>query len=181
MEGDREDREPLQLITFRVGGEDFGIDVAKVQRVLNVPELRTVPNAPDFVEGLMSVGESVVPVVDVRKRFSLTIDDAAGEGKLVTVESAGSLVGLVVDEVPGVVRVEPNSVASAPDLFRGLSSRYLHGIADVHGRLVILLDLDEILSSTERIELEKMMDVVENAPPGPSNANESIEERPETR
>jgi purine-binding chemotaxis protein CheW len=163
-----------------VGGEDFGIDVGKVQRVLKVPELRTVPDAPDFVEGLMSEGESVLPVIDLRKRFSLTIDDAAGAARLVTVDSAGSPVGLVVDEVPGVVKVTLNSVAPAPDFFRGLASRYLHGIVDLQGRLVILLDLDEILSSTERIELEQMMDAVESASADPSHANESVEERPET-
>jgi purine-binding chemotaxis protein CheW len=160
MESDRETREALQLITFRVGGEDFGIDVAKVQRVLNVPQLRTVPNAPDFVEGLMSVGESVIPVIDVRKRFGLTIDNFAAADRLVTVDLAGKLIGLVVDEVPGVVRVDPDSIAPAPDFFKGLASRFIHGIVDLHGRLVILLDLDEILSSTERIELEQMMDTV---------------------
>lgn len=180
MESDREAREALQLITFRLGGEDFGIDVAKVQRVLNVPQLRTVPNAPDFVEGLMSVGESVIPVIDMRKRFSLSIDNVAAAGRLVTVDLAGSLVGLVVDEVPGVVRVDPNSVAPAPDLFKGLASRYLLGIVDVRGRLVILVDLDEILSSTERIELEQMMGAVEDASADPSNANGNVEERPET-
>ncbi len=147
--------EPLQLVAFRVGGEEFGLEVMKVKRVLKVPELRTVPTAPEFVEGVVSVADAVVPVIDMRKRFGVAA--GPGGGQLLVVEAANSTVGLVVDEVPGVTNIAEDAVSPAPDFFKGLAGRYLEGIAEDEGRLIILLNLEEILSSKERIALEKML------------------------
>ncbi len=175
MEERRRAEEPLQLITFSVGGEDFGVDVMRVQRVLRIPELRSIPNSPDFVEGLARVRQSVVPVIDMRKRFGISID-AARDGRLLVVDSAGDSVGLVVDDVPGVVKLEAEAVGPSPDLFKGLASRYLQGIGEVDGRLVILLDLDEILSSTERIELKRLRDAADSLSAGESDVTGNAKE-----
>ncbi len=147
--------EPLQVLAFRVGGEEFGLDVMKVKRVLKVPELRIVPKAPEFVEGVVSIADSIVPVIDMRKRFS--VSEAAGGGHLLVVDAGDSQVGLVVDEVPGVTNIAGDAVSAAPDFFKGLAGRYLEGIAEDQGRLIILLNLEEVLSSKERIALKKML------------------------
>ena len=147
--------EPLQVVAFRVGGEEFGLEVMKVKRVLKVPELRIVPKAPDFVEGVVSIADSIVPVIDMRKRFS--VSQAAGSGHLLVVEAGDSQVGLVVDEVPGVTNIAEDAVSPAPDFFKGLAGRYLEGIAEDQGRLIILLNIEEVLSSKERIALKKML------------------------
>ena len=147
--------EPLQVVAFRVGGEEFGLDVMKVKRVLKVPELRVVPKAPEFVEGVVSIADSIVPVIDMRKRFS--VSESGGGGHLLVVEAGDSQVGLVVDEVPGVTNIAEEAVSPAPEFFKGLAGRYLEGIADDRGRLIILLNLEEILSSKERIALKKML------------------------
>ena len=147
--------EPLQVVAFRVGGEEFGLDVMKVKQVLKVPELRIVPKAPEFVEGVVSIAESIVPVIDMRKRFS--VSEAAGGGHLLVVEVGDSRVGLVVDEVPGVTNIAEDAVSPAPDFFKGLAGRYLEGIAEDQGRLIILLNLEEVLDSKERIALKKML------------------------
>jgi len=148
--------EPLQVVAFRLGGEEFGIEVMKVKRVLKVPELRFVPKSPDFVEGVMSESDAVVPVIDMRKRFSVPADPGSS-GSLLVVEVGNNRVGLVVDEVPGVVQIPDDAVSPAPDFFKGLAGRYLEGIADDQGRLIILLNLEEVLNSKERIALEKML------------------------
>ena len=147
--------EPMQVLAFRVGGEEFGLDVMKVKRVLKVPELRIVPKAPEFVEGVVSIADSIVPVIDMRKRFS--VSEAAGGGHLLVVDAGDSQVGLVVDEVPGVTDIAGDAVSAAPDFFKGLAGRYLEGIAEDQGRLIILLNLEEVLSSKERIALKKML------------------------
>jgi purine-binding chemotaxis protein CheW len=157
MEENSVTAEPRQVVALRVGGEEFGVDVMKVKRVLKVPEIRVVPRAPDFVKGVVSVSGSVVPVIDMRKRFSAPVPVEEAPGALMIVEARDSLVGLVVDEVPGVVEIAEDAVSSAPDFFRGLAGRYLDGIAEEQGRLIILLNLDEVLSSKERIALEKML------------------------
>ncbi len=147
--------EPRQVVAFRVGGEEFGLDVMRVKRVLKVPELRIVPKAPEFVEGIVSIADSIVPVIDMRKRFS--VSESAAGGHLLVVEAGDSQVGLVVDEVPGVTNIAEEAVSPAPDFFKGLAGRYLEGIAEEQGRLIILLNLEEVLNSKERIALKKML------------------------
>ncbi len=147
--------EPLQVVAFRVGGEEFGLDVMKVKQVSKVPELRIVPKTPEFVEGVVSIADSIVPVIDMRKRFS--VSEAPSSGHLLVVEAGDSRVGLVVDEVPGVTNIAVDAVSPAPDFFKGLAGRYLEGIAEDQGRLIILLNLEEVLDSKERIALKKML------------------------
>jgi purine-binding chemotaxis protein CheW len=128
MEENRATAESRQLVTFRLGEDEFAIDVMRALEVLKTREVRSVPKAPDFVEGLVTVRDTVVPVIDMRKRFSL--------------------------------------ISQAPDFFRGLAGRYLEGIARDSERLVILLNLDEILTSKEKIALEKLIEKVKGEDSG---------------
>jgi purine-binding chemotaxis protein CheW len=163
MEESRTEAEPVQVVAFRVGGEEFGIDVMKAQRVLKLPEIRAVPRAPEFVEGVVALEDAVVPVIDMRKRFSVPAAELAPAGTLLVVDSAENRVGLVVDEVPGVVNIPVDAVKVAPEFFKGLAGRYLQGIAEDQDRLILLLDLDEILSSKERIALDKLLEAARDA------------------
>jgi purine-binding chemotaxis protein CheW len=154
----------LQLIAFRIGGEEFGIDVMKVERVLKTPEIRSVPQSPEFVEGVVSVQEDVVPVIDMRKRFSVPQSEWAVPGALLVARIAADRVALVVDEVPGVARPSVESLSPAPEFFKGLAGRYLDGIAQEADRLIVLLNLDEILGSQERIALGEMIEAAKGKP-----------------
>ncbi len=155
--------EAQRVVAFRLGGEEFGIDVMRVSEVLHVPEVRAVPRAPDFVEGVVSVRGSIVPVIDMRKRFSLP--QGPGESSRLLITTIGDReVGLVVDSVPAVIPLAPNSISEPPDYFKGLAGRYLEGIAKDESRLIILINVEEILSSQERIDLQ---DMVEDASGGP--------------
>jgi purine-binding chemotaxis protein CheW len=158
MEDVRAETEPVQVVAFRVGGEEFGVDVMKVTRVLKVPKVRPVPRSPEFVEGVVAVEGAVVPVIDMRERFSVPAAARASQGALLVVDLAGTQVGLVVDAVPGVVSLPPDAVSPAPEFFKGLAGRYLQGIAERGGRMIVLLDLDEVLTSKERIALNEMLE-----------------------
>ncbi len=166
---EKDGADPIELITFRVGGEEFGFDVMRVSRVVKVPEVRKVPKAPDFVEGVVAVQGSALPVIDLRKRFSVPATGGHGAGRLLVVHVGENRVGLVVDEVPGVVRLLSEAISPAPDFFKGLAGRYLHGIGQHGERVIILLNLDELLSSDERIALGRML----NEPPEDSTAAKS--------
>ena len=146
-----------QVVAFRVCNDEFAIDVMKVFEVLKSTDVRSVPKAPDFVEGIVGVRDSVIPVIDMRKRFSLPERASGDAGRMLIVATEDSKVALVVDDVPGVVELPLDSISPAPDFFRGLAGRYLEGIAKDGERIMILLNLDEILSSKERIALEKMI------------------------
>ncbi len=149
---------PIELITFNVGGEEFGFDVMRVSRVVKVPEIRKVPRAPDFVEGVVSLQGSALPVIDLRKRFSVPVTHGRAVGRLLVVQVGEHRLGLVVDEVPGVLRLLAESISPAPDFFKGLAGRYLDGIGQHGERVIILLNLDELLSSDERIALGQMLE-----------------------
>jgi purine-binding chemotaxis protein CheW len=155
MDEERATVETVRVISFRVCGEDFGVDVMRVLEVVRVPEIRRVPRAPEFVEGVVSLRDSVVPVIDMRKRFSLPARPEGGAARLLVAAAAGTQVALIVDEVPDVVDLSRDQINVAPEFFRGLAGRYLEGTARDGGRLLILLNLDEILSARERIALRR--------------------------
>ncbi|MGD2215839.1 MAG: chemotaxis protein CheW [Gemmatimonadales bacterium] len=166
--------EPLRVVRFQLGDEDFAVDVMKVFQVLPVPEVRPVPKAPEFVEGVVDVRDSIIPVIDMRKRFSLPERETADPGRLLIVAIGEARAGLVVDAVPGVVALPEEAVSPPPDFFRGLAGRYLEGLAKDDDHMIIMLNIGEILSSKERIALEK---VVDSAKP----ATEDAEPAPRTR
>jgi len=160
MEERRAEAEPRRFVAFRVGGEEFGLDVANVLEVQRMPAVREVPRAPDFVEGVVEVRATVVPVIDMRTRFEIPEDQRGRDERLLISEGEHGPVGLVVDEVSGVVQAAEDAVEAPPDFFKGLAGRYLAGVARTEERMIVLLDLDEILSSQERIDLREMLEEV---------------------
>lgn len=143
----------VQLVTFRVGGEEFGLDVFQVHEILRWQEPTPVPKAPAFVEGVLDVRGALVPVIDLRKRFEvpqLAYDD---DTRIVLVDFQGERLGLVVDAVTEVLRAPETAVSPPPAFFKGLSAEFLRGIVRLEGRLVVLLDLEKVLSSQERMAL----------------------------
>jgi purine-binding chemotaxis protein CheW len=143
----------VQLVTFRVGGEEFGLDVFQVHEILRYTETTPVPKAPAFVEGVLDVRGSLVPVIDLRKRFE--VPDAAydDDTRIVLVDFQGERLGLVVDAVTEVLRAPETSITPPPSYFKGLAAEFLRGIVRLEKRLVVLLDLERILSSQERMAL----------------------------
>lgn len=143
-----------KIVTFRLGGELFAAEVQNVERVLKYVPPRTLPNMPDWVDGVIEYQQKVVPLVDLRRRFSLPpLADQEGVRTLI-VSSGGEWVGLVVDAVDEVGTFNPAELQAPPAFFRGLAGEYLRGLLRQRDRLVILLDVDRLLSATERLELE---------------------------
>ncbi|HEU4558381.1 MAG TPA: chemotaxis protein CheW [Longimicrobium sp.] len=143
----------VQLVTFRIGGEEFGLDVFQVHEILRYQEPTAMPKAPAFVEGVLDVRGALVPVIDLRKRFEvheLRYDD---DTRIVLVDFQGERLGLIVDEVSEVLRVAETAVTPPPQYVKGLAAEFIRGIVRLEGRLVVLLDLDRILSSQERMQL----------------------------
>jgi len=143
----------VQLVTFRVGGEEFGLDVFQVHEILRYSEPTPMPKAPAFVEGVLDVRGALVPVVDLRKRFELHEVTYGDETRIILVDFQGERLGLVVDEVSEVLRVPETSVSAPPQYVRGLAAEFIRGIVRLENRLVVLLDLERILSSQERMQL----------------------------
>lgn len=145
-----------QVVTFALGDDLFAADVTEVERVLAYRPLATLPNLPDWVAGMAEYGGRSLPVLDLRARFSMPAAPTEVARRVLVLDAGGVRVGLIVDRVVDVVAVPPESWDVAPPLFRGLSGEYLHGVLRRDGRLVMVLDAARLLSSTERLALERV-------------------------
>jgi purine-binding chemotaxis protein CheW len=148
--------EATKLVTFRLGDDLFAADIFAVERVLRYQEPRALPDVPGWIEGVIEYQRRVIPVVNLRRRFELAERAPASDTRIVVLSARGDFIGIVVDSVVEVSTVEGGSVSPAPSFFRGLAGEYLKGIVrrGEGERLVIVLDVEQLLSATERIALE---------------------------
>jgi purine-binding chemotaxis protein CheW len=143
-----------QLVVFQLGAELYGCEISRVHEIIRLQSVTRVPRAPAFVEGVINLRGKVIPVVDLRRRFGLPTAEHTRASRIVVVEIGDQVVGIVVDGVSEVLRVNSAIVEPPSPVVAGIDSEYLHGIAKLSDRLVILLDLDRILAREERRALE---------------------------
>jgi purine-binding chemotaxis protein CheW len=143
----------IQLVTFRLGGETYGINVMQVQEVLRVSEIAPVPGAPHYVLGIINLRGNVVTVIDTRLRLGLSTTEVTDATRIVIIEGASHVVGILVDCVAEVVDLPVSEVESAPNVGSDESSRYIQGVASRDGELLILVDLNKLLTDEEWDEL----------------------------
>jgi purine-binding chemotaxis protein CheW len=140
--------ELLQLVGFHVGGEEFGIDILRVQEIIRTQQLTRVPNSPEFMEGVMNLRGKIIPVIALRKRFGLEQAPPDKQNRIVVVEIQGTVLGFIVDAVSEVLRIPADTVEPPPRL--GLVEReYVSGVGKLSDRLLILLDADRLMSGSE--------------------------------
>ncbi|MBC7672115.1 MAG: purine-binding chemotaxis protein CheW [Polaromonas sp.] len=144
-----------KLVTFRLGDDHFAADVHAVERVLRYAAPTSVPDMPEYIEGVMDYLGRVVPLVNLRRRFELPVMPPGPETRTLILNVSGEWIGVVVDSVTEVAPFDPARVAPPPKLFRGLAAEYLKGIVRHGDRLVIYLDVEQLLSTTERIALQR--------------------------
>ena len=144
-----------KLVTFRLGDDHFAADVHAVERVLRYAAPTSVPDMPEYIEGVMDYLGRVVPLVNLRRRFELPVMPPGPETRTLILNVSGEWIGVVVDSVTEVAPFDPANVAPPPKLFRGLAAEYLKGIVRHGDRLVIYLDVEQLLSTTERIALQR--------------------------
>jgi purine-binding chemotaxis protein CheW len=146
------DQTEQQLVVFELNKEVYGVDIAKVHEIIRMQNITQVPRAPEFVEGVINLRGRVIPVVDLRQRFGFPKAEYSKQSRIVVVEIDGQTIGMVVDGVSEVLRVSTSSIEPPSPVVTTLDSDYLKGIAKLEDRLIILLQLDKILSDAERAE-----------------------------
>jgi len=139
----------LQLVSFVIQGEEFGVDILKVQEIIRPLDITRVPNAPAFVEGVINLRGRIIPIVDLRARFGLPPRERDKDTRIVVVELDEQVTGFMMDAVKEVIRVDRNVIEPPPELAIGVDTDYLKGVAKLDDRLLILLDLEEVLSDEE--------------------------------
>jgi len=139
----------LQLVSFNIGTEEFGVDILKVQEINRMVEITRVPRSPDFVEGIINLRGKVIPIIDLRKRFNLQITDHDKNTRIVVVDIDGQTMGMIVDSVSEVLRIPATTIEPTPDVVTSVDSDYIRGVAKLDNRLLIYLDLAKILTGEE--------------------------------
>jgi purine-binding chemotaxis protein CheW len=147
------DGDDIQVVVFRVGGQEFAFNVFHVQRILRYEKPSPLPKAPAFLEGVLQVQGAVVPVIDLRKRFELGDAPQREETRTMVLEAEGVVVAVIVDAVVEVLRVPSGAVTQSPSVVRGLAAEYIQGIVTLGPRTVILLQTGRLVTSAERIAL----------------------------
>ena len=146
----------LQIVTFRVGEEDFSVSILKVQEIIRMSEITKVPRSPDFVEGVINLRGKVIPVIDLRKRFGLPTVERTNDTRTIVVDCDGKVVGLIVDSVTEVLRLSESTIEPPPDIVGGVDSEYVSGVGKLDDRLVILLEIDKVLTINEKTLLNSI-------------------------
>jgi purine-binding chemotaxis protein CheW len=154
---ERDAREQVEatehLVTFLVGGEEYGVDVRLVQEIIRVPAVTAVPRAPAFVRGVVNLRGRIIPVIDLKTKLGLgRVDAGQRRARVVVVRLKGRLVGLLVDGASQVLKVPVSVIEAAPEEVVEVESHFLRGVAKLDGRLIILVDLLEVLAPELRAD-----------------------------
>ena len=147
-------RSEQQLVVFDLDSEAYGVDIGAVREIIRLQEITRVPRTPDFVEGVINLRGKVIPVVDLRKRFMLSVAEQNDDNRIVVIDIGGQDIGVVVDAVTEVLRILSESVEPPSSVITTADSDYLMGICKLESRMIILLDLERVLSEEEKSVLE---------------------------
>jgi purine-binding chemotaxis protein CheW len=151
------DRETLeQIITFKVAKENYGVEIQMVKEVLRQREITRLPKAPAFVKGVINLRGDVIPVIDLREKFGFEEEEYTDKTRVIVVEVDQKSIGMIVDSVSHVVRLAESQIEPPPALVGGVSSEFIRGVGKFDDRLVVLLNINKILTMDEKMELRKM-------------------------
>lgn len=150
----------VQLVSFFLAGEEFALEILRVQEIIRLVDITRVPNSPDFVEGVINLRGRIIPVISLRSRVGLPKAENDGRTRIVIVDIQGVTLGMIVDAVSEVLRVPADKIEPPPRLKR-LEREYVRGIASLEKRLLLVLDLDYILSQSEQERVAGMGTAIE--------------------
>ena len=142
-----------QVVVFRLGSEDFGVNISSVESIIKMQPITKMPHAPAFVEGVTNLRGKVLPVMDLRTRFGMPSQEADKNSRIIIINVNGVEVGMIVDGVSEVLTIPEQNVEPTPAIATSVDADFITGIAKIAQRLVILLDLGQVLSSEERADL----------------------------
>ncbi len=144
-----EDDDIIQLVTFCLGDEEFGVNIIIVSEIIRLVQITPVPHAPDFILGVINLRGRVLPVMGLRKRFGLQCVDYTEKTRIIVTIWHNQLIGFLVDSVQEVLRVPSSTVVPPPPIFSGIGSEFIDGIGKLDERLLILLNMDTLMADSQ--------------------------------
>lgn len=150
----------IQVVGFRIGTETYGVRIGAVREIVRVPEITSVPSAPDLIEGVINLRGKIIPVMDLRKRFGQAEIQPDKKNRILVVELDGKLLGLIVNAASEVLKIPPADIEPPSSVFAEGESNYVTGVGKLKGRLIILLDITRLLHRPEYKRLEEVAEPV---------------------
>jgi purine-binding chemotaxis protein CheW len=144
----------VKVVSFHLGSEEYGVDIAQVQEINRMVAITHVPRAPQFMEGVINLRGQLIPIIDLRTRFGMPRAEHTKNTRIVVTEIGSKRVGMVVDSVSEVLRLDVGQIEDAPEMISGIDTEYIRGVGKIEDRLIIMLDLARVISGAERRELE---------------------------
>lgn len=148
-----ESSELLQLVSFTIGNEEFGVDILKVQEINRMVDITKMPNSPDYVDGVINLRGRVIPVISLRIRLGIERIENDRDTRIIVVDLSGKTIGFIVDSVSEVLRIPRSITEPPPAITSGINSDYITAVGKLEDRLLILLDLEKILLEEEKAQV----------------------------
>jgi purine-binding chemotaxis protein CheW len=146
--------EKIKVVSFRLGTEEYGVDIAQAQEVIRMVEITHVPRAPRFMEGVINLRGQLIPIIDLRARFGMPRIEKTKSSRIVVTDIGSKRVGIIVDSVSEVIDIPIENIEDAPEMIAGIGTEYIQGVGKVADRLIIMLDLTMVITTDERRDLE---------------------------
>ncbi len=145
-----------KFLTFELGNEEYGVEILKVKEIIGIMNITTVPQTPDYMKGVINLRGKVIPVLDLRLKFSMQEEEHTQETCIIVVEVNNTLIGIVVDRVSEVLEIKKEEIEAAPSFGQAIDTKFIMGLGKAKGKIIILLDIEKVLSS-EELELVGQM------------------------
>jgi purine-binding chemotaxis protein CheW len=143
----------LKIVEFKLGRQNFGVDILNVNEILKMVEVTAIPNSPDCIKGIVNIRGKILPVVDTRQKLKMPKIEYDNDTRIIVIEMNDRTVGFIVDEVNEVLRIPKNNTEAPPDVVMGnLDSGYITSVARIENRLLLLLDLQKLMTSVDFVE-----------------------------
>lgn len=151
-----------QLVIFKLGEEEYGVDIMQVKEIIRTTNITKIPQVPTFVEGIISLRGEILPIIDMRKKFGLPEKERTRQTRILVINLDTMTIGGIVDEVTEVLRIPNDAITPPPPVIKGVNTEYLQGVGQINGRIIILLDMSKILTSNEIIQIEELKEELMN-------------------
>jgi purine-binding chemotaxis protein CheW len=143
--------ELIQLVSFMLDGEEYGVEVLKVREIIRMPTITKMPNTPSYVEGIINLRGKVIPIISMRSRFGLIEGENNSHTRIIIMDVAGGLTGFIVDGVSEVIRIQSGDIQSPPTMMSGaVNQDFITGVFNHADRLLVIMDVDRMFSDDER-------------------------------
>jgi purine-binding chemotaxis protein CheW len=149
-----------KVVGFKLKEEEFAFDIMKVIEIIKLKEITEVPTAPEFIEGVINLRGKIIPIIDLRKRFNVEIEERDKKYRIIIVELGNKqILGIIVDEVTKVLSINDDQLLPVPQTVSQAGGKYIESIIKIEDRIIILLDIEKIFSESEKIELKDIINI----------------------